>query len=202
MSKIFTSIIFALSLIALSGCDKFQSSPNTVVLDLDAIASATGQAATIKQQIEQANQDLNSQLSTISTKLNEQLAAEKKKMGKKPSKSEKENLQKLTLQANQKMQQAKTIASQKAQQYRTALILQLRQYVQPIAEEIASKRGADIVLTSNNAMIWFNPDIDITDEIIAEIRAMPATKADTGSPTVSEQAPATKQPEETTQQAR
>jgi len=190
MSRIFTSIIFALSLITLSGCDKFQSSSNTVVLDLDAIASATGQAATIKQQIEHANQDLNAQLSTISSKLNEQLAAEKEKMGKKPTKSEKENLQKLTLQANQKMQQAKAIASQKAQQYRTALILQLRQHVQPIAEKIASQRGADIVLTSNNAMIWFNPGIDITDEIIAEIRAMPAAKADANSQTAPEQAAA------------
>lgn len=175
MSKTFTSIIFVLSLLTLGGCDKFQSSPNTVVLDLDAIANATGQAATIKQQLEQANQELNSQLSTISAKLNEQLAEEKKKMGKKPSKTEKQELQKLTLQANQKMQQAKGIASQKAQQYRAALILQLRKNVQPIAEEIASKRGADIVLTSNNSMIWFNPEIDITDEVIAAIRAMPST---------------------------
>ena len=175
MSKTLTSIIFAATLITLSGCDKFQSS-NTVVLDLDAIANATGQAETIKQQLEQANQELNSQLSTISGKLNEQLAEEKKKMGKKPSNADKQNLQKLTLQANQKMQQAKTIASQKAQQYRSALILQLRKNIQPIAEKIASNRGADIVLSSNNAMIWFNPSIDITDEIIAEIRATPVSK--------------------------
>lgn len=175
MSKILTSIIFAATLVTLSGCDKFQSS-NTVVLDLDAIANATGQAETIKQQLEQANQELNSQLSTISDKLNEQLAEEKKRMGKKPSNADKQNLQKLTLQANQKMQQAKTIASQKAQQYRAALILQLRKNVQPIAEKIASNRGADIVLSSNNSTIWFSPDIDITDEVIAEIRATPATK--------------------------
>lgn len=175
MSKTLTSIIFAATLITLSGCDKFQSS-NTVVLDLDAIANATGQAETIKQQLEQANQELNSQLSTISGKLNEQLVEEKKKMGKKPSKADKQNLQKLTLQANQKMQQAKTIATQKAQQYRSALILQLRKNVQPIAEKIASNRGADIVLSSNNSMIWFNPSVDITDEVIAEIRATPVTK--------------------------
>ena len=173
MSKILTSIIFAATLITLSGCDKFQSS-NTVVLDLDVIANATGQADTIKQQLEQANQELNSQLSAISVKLNEQLTEEKKKMGKKPSKADKQNLQKLTLQANQKMQQAKAIASQKAQQYKTALILQLRKNIQPIAEKIASDRGADIVLSANNTTIWYNPSIDITDEVIAEIRATPA----------------------------
>lgn len=184
MPKIFISILFAFTLSLLSGCDALQNA-NTVVLDLDAIANATGQADTIKQQIEQANQELNAQLSTISSKLNEQLAEEKQKMGKKPSKTDKENLQKLTVQANQKMQQARAIASQKAQQYRTALILQLRKNVQPIAEKIARKRGADIVLTANNAMIWFEPSVDITDEVIAEIRAMPAS-APTDKPAAEE----------------
>lgn len=175
MSKILTSLMLTASLIGLSGCDNFQSSPNSVVLDLDAIAQATGQAATIKQQIENANQELNTQLASISTKLNDQLAEEKEKMGKKPSKSDKKNLEKLTLQASQKMQQAKAIASQKSQQYRAALILQMRDNVKPIAEKIAQKRGATVVLTSNNSMIWFNPEIDITDEVIAEIRAKAST---------------------------
>lgn len=171
MSKFLTSLFFTASLIGLSGCDNFQSSPDSVILDLDAIAKATGQAETIKQQIEIANKELNTQLTTISNQLNEQLLEEKNKMGKKPSKTDKQNLEKLTIQANQKMQQAKAIATQKSQQYRAALILQLRDNVKPIAEKIASKRGAKIVLTSNNTMVWFDPEIDITDEVIAEIRA-------------------------------
>ena len=168
-----TSIIFVLISITLTGCENFQSSSNTAVLDLDAIANATGQAAIIKQQIEKANKDLNSQLTTISSKLNEQLASENKKMGKKPTITDKRNMEQLTLQANQRMQQAKALASQKSQQYQAALIQQLRQHVQPIAEKIARTRGVDIVLTSNNSMIWFNPVIDITDEIIAAMRAQP-----------------------------
>ena len=166
----FASILFLCLLLALTGCDKFQSS-TTVILDLDAIAKATGQADVIKQQIEQANKDLNSQLSVISNKLSDQLSAEKKKMGKKPSKDEMRQLEQLTLQANQKMQQAKMLASQKSQQYRAALIQKLRLTIKPIAEKIASDRGADIVVTANNSTIWFNAEIDITDEVIAEMRA-------------------------------
>ncbi len=162
-------------LLMLTGCDKFQSA-NTVILDLDVIANATGQAGIIKQQIEQANKELNSQLNTISNKLNEQLANEKEKMGKKLSKDEKQKLQQLTLQANQKMQQAKALASQKSQQYQAALIQQLRLNIKPIAEKIALSRGANIVSTANNTTIWFNPEIDITDEVIAAVRAQkPAT---------------------------
>ena len=186
MPKQLITIIFIFISIALAGCENFQSSPNTVILDLDAIANATGQAATIKQQIELANKELNSQLGTISGKLNEQLVDENKKMGKKPTLDDKKKMEQLTLQANQKMQQAKMLASQKSQQYQAALIQQLRQTVQPIAENIARKRGADIVVTSNNSILWFNPVIDITDEIIAEMRAQPTPKADNNEKTSTE----------------
>jgi len=178
MSNRLFSIIFFCLLLSLTGCDKFQPS-NTVILDLDAIAKATGQADIIKQQIEQANKELNSQLSIISNKLNDQLSTEKRKMGKKPSKDELRQQEQLTLQANQKMQQAKMLASQKSQQYRAALIQKLRLTIKPIAEKIASNRGADIVVTASNSTIWFNAKIDITDEVIAEMRAQASTQTST-----------------------
>jgi Skp family chaperone for outer membrane proteins len=165
--------------IALTGCDQLSSSSKSLVLDLDAIANATGQANIIKQQIEKANNELNSQLSSISNQLNEQLASEKKKLGKKPSKKDQQKLQQLTLQANQKMQQAKMLASQKSQQYKAALVQQLLKNVKPIAENIARQRNANLVSLSNNATIWFNPEIDITDEIIAQMRAQPAASIET-----------------------
>jgi len=179
-------IFFTFIFLSLTGCDQFQKSPNTVVLDLDAIANATGQAAIIKKQIEIANKDLTSQLTEISSKLNEQLAAEKKKIGKKPTKNDTQNMQQLTMQANQKMQQAKAIASQKSQQYQAALIQQLRKSVMPIAEKIALERNADIVSIVDNSMIWFNPDVDITDEVIAEVRAQRATNLDSTQATTTE----------------
>jgi len=166
--------VIVLLLSSLSACDQMQSRSSTAILDLDAIAKATGQADIIKQQIEKANQELNSQLAIISNKLNEQLDSEKKKMGKKLSKEEQKQLQQLILQANKKMQQSKTLATQKSQQYRVALIQQLRSNIKPIAEKIARKRGADIVVTTNNTTIWFNPEIDITDEVIAAVRAQTA----------------------------
>ncbi len=181
MPRKLIAVICLLTLISLTGCDKFQST-GTAILDLDAIANATGQAAIIKQQIEQANQELNAQLNTISNKLNEQLAAEKKKMGKKLSTEEQQKLQQLTQLANQKMQQAKMLASQKSQQYRAALIQQLRLNIKPVAEKIARSRGVDIVVTANNTTIWFNPEVDITDEVIAAVRAQPAAPAITAKP--------------------
>ena len=180
--KLISSLVL---LLFLTGCEQFQATSKTVVLDLDVIANATGQAATIKQQVEKANNELTAQLQNISTQLNDQLAEEKKKLGKKPSTEDKKNMQQLTIQANQKMQQAKTLASQKSQQYRAALIQQLRKNIQPIAEKIARERGADIVSISSNSMIWFNPELDITDEIIAVVRAQPLTTTTSAETTTS-----------------
>ncbi len=162
------------TLLSLTGCENFTPPQSTVVIDINAVANATGQAAIIKKQIEIANKDLTSQLETISSKLNEQLENEKEKVSKKPTNNDKQNMQQLTLQANQKMQQAKMLASQKSQQYQATLIQQLRKSVMPIAKKIASDRNADIVTIVDNSMIWFNPEVDITDEVIAEIRAQRA----------------------------
>lgn len=188
MLKHITSFFFIFSLLALTGCENFTPSQSTVVIDINAVANATGQAAIIKKQIEIANKDLSSQLETISNKLNEQLTNEKEKVGKKPTKNDTQNMQQLTIQANQKMQQAKQLASQKSQQYQAALIQQLRKSVIPIAEKIALERNADIVSIVDNSMIWFNPDIDITDEVIAEVRAQRSNQMeDTTTPKIDTQ---------------
>ena len=187
MLKKSLSIIPLFMLIFLSACNDSQSGGNTVILDLDAIAKATGQADIIKQQIDKANNELTAQLTTISNKLKEQLSAEKEKMSKKLSKDEKKKLEQLTILANQKMQQSRNIANQKSQQYRVALIQNLRRNIQPIAEKIARERNADIVTAVNNSTIWFNPESDITDEVIAKIRAIPLTAVATKQKTTEKQ---------------
>ncbi|KPJ89849.1 MAG: hypothetical protein AMJ53_15445 [Gammaproteobacteria bacterium SG8_11] len=183
MTKQILFVFCIFVLILTSGCEKNQSSTDTVVMDLEAIANATGQAAIIKQQIETANEELKSQLNTIADRMNEQLANEKKKIESKPTKNDKLYLEQLTLEANQKMQQAKILASQKSQQYQAALIQKLRQDVSPIAEKIARKRGAKVVLIANSATLWFDPIVDITDEIIGELRANPLPQSDNNETT-------------------
>ncbi len=163
--------ITTLSLVSvLSACNLSGASNDTLVMDLDAIASATGQADVIKQQVNAANQELNNQLDSISQQLSQQLTDEREKLGKKLSQQEEDSLKQLTLAANQKMQQARSLAAQKSQQYKNALIIQLRQQVTPIAEAIAQRRNASVVMITTPSMMWYDPEADITAEIIAELR--------------------------------
>jgi len=51
------------------------------------------------------------------------------------------------------------------------LLMEWRQKLQPIAQAIANDKGASIVLVSSPSLIWFDATVDITDEVIAKLRA-------------------------------
>ncbi len=174
-------LLFITSLLA-SGCNLDQST-DIAIIDLDAIAKATGQDVAISQQINTANQKLNAELDMISQKLNEQLAEKRKEIGETPSQKQAQELKQITLIANQRMQQAKNIALQKSQQIRAALILQLRKQIQPIAEEVGQRIGARAIFITDSSMLWYDPAADITGDVITEVRALSMTSNKAASET-------------------
>ena len=63
------------------------------------------------------------------------------------------------------------MAIQKSTKYRTDLIQHFRNEVGAIAQDVARRSGSKLVLVSNYETIWFDPSADITDEVIAIMRA-------------------------------
>ena len=57
------------------------------------------------------------------------------------------------------------------------MILRFRRDVAEIAQEIANRAGSKLVLVSNYETIWFDPTADITDEVIAVMRARGTSQA-------------------------
>jgi len=166
------TLICIVILIPLTGCnDLVGHSGNAVVLDLAVIAKATGQDEVIKKQLQQAGTNLTNQLTEVATNLEKQLENEKDKLGKTPDKKQQQQFQQLTLQANQKFRQTQSLAQKKVQEYEMGLLMEWRQKLQPIAQAIANDKGASIVLVSSPSLIWFDATVDITDEVIAKLRA-------------------------------
>ncbi|MEJ2133168.1 MAG: hypothetical protein P8Y95_16445, partial [Gammaproteobacteria bacterium] len=60
---------------------------------------------------------------------------------------------------------------------RAGVVSEFLNDVRPHAAEIAAARGAKLVLTAATNMIWFDASIDITDEVIAAMRARASTPA-------------------------
>ena len=190
-----------------TGCDQFQTGKTattaTVVIDLEAVAKATGQDTVIEQQMTAAREELNSQLTAVIAELEKQLAEEQAKLGDSPDQAEQQRFQQIAAQAQQQLAQQRGQAQQQAQQYQAALVAGFRDTVKPITAEIATARGADVVLIFDPMMVWFNPSIEITGEVIAALRdqniefstsdieTTPATQtSETPGGTVREVAPA------------
>jgi hypothetical protein len=74
--------------------------------------------------------------------------------------------------ANQNGRTNKLIAKARQQEIRNELIRQFRNEIRPVAERIAKQRGATMVLLPTDQLLWFDRVTDITDELIAELRAV------------------------------
>lgn len=124
------------------------------------------------QEKAQATRDeLNVQLTNSARNLEKLIEEEREKLGGSPSEEQEQILQSLLQQAQQQYAQLQADAQQRAQQNEVNLVLQFRDRVRPIAEKIAGSRGASVVLTSDQAVFWVDPAVDITGDVITELRA-------------------------------
>jgi len=157
----------------LAGCDLIDLAFNRpiLVVDLDAVAKATGRQEVMQKELEFANVRLTEQLKLVASQLEEAVSGEKDKLGKSPSKEQKQQLEALALQAQQQLANSKNLAVQQSSEIRSDLILNFRQEVAQIAREVAKKSGSKLVVVSGYETLWFDPAADITDEVISVMRA-------------------------------
>ena len=172
-------LLLILVLTSLSGCDVINMAFNRpmLIVDLDAVAKATGRQELMQKELEFANLRLTEQLKLVASQLEEAVSDEKDKIGKSPSKEQKKQLESLAIQAQQQLLNSKNLAVQQSTEFRSDLILQFRKEVASIAQEIAKKAGSQLVIVSNYETLWFDPASDITDEIISVMRARKANKS-------------------------
>ena len=167
------SFILFPALLLISGCDVqgISIGNSILVVDLDAVAKATGRQELMEKELEFANLKLTEQLKLVASQLEENIADERDKLGKSPSAEQKQQLENLVLQAQQQLVNSKNVALQQSTEFRSDLIFRFRSDVADIAQGIANRVGSKLVLVSNYETIWFDPTSDITDEVIAAMRA-------------------------------
>ena len=184
------------SLALLAGCEPQGSSRAAVaIIDLDAVARALGRDDVIAQQINIANQQLAGQLGQVATDLQQQVQARRDEYDVIGDEAQQE-LEQLTAVANQRLQQTQQLAQQRSAQFQQAVINAFRNEVSPYASQIATERGAVAVITVATPMLWFDSNADITDEVIAAMRAagleqatQPAAAAPAPAPTATAEDP-------------
>lgn len=167
----------AASALLLAGCDQLSGGSSIAVLDLAAVAKETGQDEVIRQKAEEERTKLVTQLQQLAASLDEQLNAEREKIGDKPKAEDAQRLQDMTMQARQQINNAQMQAQNEAGQVEAKLVEEFRDKVDPLAEKIARERGVKALLASDSYLFWHDPSIDITNDVIAAWKALPAEKS-------------------------
>ncbi|MGH8498166.1 MAG: OmpH family outer membrane protein [Methylococcales bacterium] len=165
------SVVFFTVLIG--GCTDSSSNgqPDFVVVDVISVARALGRDEIIQQKLEEANALLNDQLTQISTSLEQQLREEQSRLDESKSPANRQKIDNLTLQTQLKLRQSQLLAKQKAEQFRSKLLSDFREEVLKAASGIAKGRRALSIQIANNDLLWYDPSVDITAEVIKVLRA-------------------------------
>jgi len=170
-----TASIVALAALAIASCDRFPGGPSTVVVDLAVVAKATGQDIAMQKQMDDGRTELTAQLQEVAENLEKELNEERDKLGQSPTEEEQQSLQQKITQAQQQYSQTQAAAQQQVQQFEAGVVLQYRESLQPIVREIAVAHGASVVRVTDPSLLWFDPEVDITAEVIAAVRARAST---------------------------
>jgi Skp family chaperone for outer membrane proteins len=161
-------------------CSCRQSEPGgqaAMVVDLEAVAKATGRDVLIANKVEAATQDLNAQLIQAAQEMEKELKKQQAESGSSPTEEQRAKLRQTAQRIQQNIQNNKEIAEQARQRVRNEHILLFRREVKPIAARIAARHRAAVVLIADQDVVWFAPSADITAEMIAELRTTAAIAA-------------------------
>jgi len=161
-------LLAALAAVVMISACGHESGSGIAVLDLDAIASATGQDEEIARRAQAGSDELAAQLEALVAQLDKEIEEKRAELG--PGATE-EQLAEISAAAQQQFTDSQNFARQQATQLRNNLIQQFIDQVRPIAAEIAERKGASAILTESPALFWHDADMDLTDEVIAEVRA-------------------------------
>ncbi len=156
----------------IAGCDQMPGAgPDTLIVDLAAVAKATGKEQSMQDEAQIAREEMNAQLTESARNLEQQIEQERAKFGDTPTEEQQLQLQQMTQQAQQQFGQLQAEAQQKMQQNEINLVLEYREQVKPFAEKIARSRGASVVHLTDQSVFWLDPAVDITGEVIDALRA-------------------------------
>lgn len=170
MTRTFRSPLAAVAALLLAGCSG-GTPDGMAVVDLDMVARAFGHDDAMQNQVNAATQQLSAQLSSIALELQNQLQQELDELGDDPDEEARADFEQRRAVAQQRLQATQLLAQQRADEFRARVINQFRRDIRGVASEVAKERGASVVLTSTTALLWRDDAVDITDEVIAELRS-------------------------------
>ena len=164
--KIHTSIILLMLIVALfTGCDEEPPKPQSVIINIVAIAEETGINEQIKERTNTVNQQVTEEMKALSEKLRNEFESEKAGFGDNPSDEDAKKIKALREQLGKQIIEARNEANTR----RTEEVSEVRKAylddIMSVARAVALAHGASIVLKAVS-VFWSEESVEITDEVI------------------------------------
>jgi len=161
------------------GCDNVgadseasaSAKPQAVIVDAVAVSRALGRDQDLQQQMEDAGQQFQKQIQQQQNKYQAEINAKRESFGDNPTEEQQQQLARMAQKANQNLRRLRSMAQQRMQQVQASLINQFRDELTPVVKQIARENDAQLVLINNGSVLWYDPAIDVTDQVIGALRA-------------------------------
>ena len=148
------------------------------VVDLDKVAKELGRDTQMTGELIGQQNSLAKDLGAIQKNFEGQLSKMKEELGEEPAPEKLQEFAKAKQIAQVKFNGFQQQAVSKISARRDQLIGEFRTEARPVAEKIAKSVGATAVMTRNDAVLFYSDTaIDITDQVIAEMKANPTKPA-------------------------
>lgn len=176
------NVLMALVVVAAAvaaGCDR--APVNVGVIDVAAVARALGRDDVMTAQVTEVNRSLQAQLLQRSELIRAQLQTQRDALGEDASEEAMGQFEETLREANEEFDKIQRTAVVRSRQVRDALVTKFRREVTQVAQEVASTKGLRAIFSSDATLLWYEPALDITDEVIAEMRARAQGVGGTGA---------------------
>ena len=167
-----------------------RSQGGVAVVDLDRVATELGRTSQMTNDLQASHNSLANQLAAVEKNAVDQLSKMKADLGETPAEDKLAEFKKTTQATQIQFNNLNKKAAAAIGQRRTNLIASFLAEARPVADKIAKSHGANTVMARND-VFSFDNTIDITDAVIAEMRANPAKPA---APAATAPAPAATTP--------
>ena len=168
--RMLAACVVALATVWNVGCN--QPTGGVAVVDLDEVARQVGASDEITQALKAREASLNNQLQSIKSNYVQQFEDRKALYGEQPTDEQSAQLVSISRQFNLNLVNAQRQAASHITSHRTKLIMQFREQVGPVAQEIAKGHNLSVVVPKNDGwLLSVDDSVNITDEVATSLKA-------------------------------
>ena len=172
-------LLFLLALLmGVASCPS-SSNQSLAVLDLDRVAKALGRDLSLQRNFSSVEAELRGQLEKLRDSLNRELGAAQGKVGAKPDAEQVKQLETMRAQAQKRFDEGGAEAQRLVQQRRQEMLSAFRDEVRQVARRIAARKNIAVVLLQTETVFDADPSVDLSNDVIAEMRKTETPAANT-----------------------